>query len=173
MSWLISFAYTNSSCEERLQNEKFCPQRESISRPLNHKSSGVSIRPSKLIYNRQFFHCAIYRYIIPRDRVFSLCRVFSMVVKASAHSFKRFTSRLLKLSFSLSLCTYYLGWMSCLISFERCQSSWEEHGTSENYKKNLAHGRIRTTNIARPPDYKSTDITTRRQLAWYEIYIYI
>ena len=34
---------------------------------------------------------------------------------------------------SLSLCTYYLGWMSCLISFERNQSSWEEHGTSEQY----------------------------------------
>ena len=31
---------------------------------------------------------------------------FYFVVKASAHSFKQFTSRLLKLSFSLSLCTY-------------------------------------------------------------------
>ena len=59
-------------------------------------------------------------------------------VKASAHSFKRFTLRLLKLSFSLSLCTYYLGWMSCLISFERCQSSCEEHGTSKHYKKILS-----------------------------------
>ena len=28
------------------------------------------------------------------------------LIKASAHSFKQFTSRLLKLSFSLSLCTY-------------------------------------------------------------------
>ena len=44
--------------------------------------------------------------------------------------------------------------MSCLISFERCQSSCEEHGTSEHYK-NLVHGRIRTTNTARPSDYKS------------------
>ena len=25
--------------------------------------------------------------------------------------------------------------MSCLISFERCQSSCKEHGTSEHYKK--------------------------------------
>ena len=87
--------------------------------------------------------------------------------KASAHFFKRFTSRLLKLSFSLSLCTYYLGWMSCLISFECCQSSCQEHGTSEHYQKNLAHSRIRTTNSARPPDYKPTVITTRPQLAWY------
>ena len=38
--------------------------------------------------------------------------------------------------------------MACLISFERCQSSSEEHGTSEHYKNNLVHGRIRTTNTA-------------------------
>ena len=31
------------------------------------------------------------------------------------------------------------------------------------------HGSIWTTNIARPPDYKSTVITTRLQLAWYEM----
>ena len=49
---------------------------------------------------------------------------------------------------SLSLCTYYLVWMSCLISFERCQSICEEHGTSEHYKKILVHGRFRTTNAA-------------------------
>ena len=36
--------------------------------------------------------------------------------------------------------------MSCLISFERCQSSCEEHGTSEHYNKNLINCRIRTTN---------------------------
>ena len=36
---------------------------------------------------------------------------------------------------SLSLCTYYLGWLSCLISFERSQSNCEERGTSEHYKK--------------------------------------
>ena len=36
-------------------------------------------------------------------------------------------------------------------------------------QKNLVHGRIRTTNTARSPDYKSTFITTRPQLAWYEI----
>ena len=33
---------------------------------------------------------------------------------------------------------YYLGWMSCLISFERYLSSWEEHGASEHYKKILS-----------------------------------
>ena len=41
-------------------------------------------------------------------------------------------------SIFLSLCTYYLVWMSCLISFKRCQSSCEEHGTSEHYKKFLS-----------------------------------
>ena len=45
--------------------------------------------------------------------------------------------------------------------------------------KNLAHGKIWTTNTVRSPCYKSTVITTRLQLAWYEkelnvheIYIY-
>ena len=38
-----------------------------------------------------------------------------------------------------------------------------------NITKNLAHVRIRTTNTARPPDLKSTVITTRLQLAWYEM----
>ena len=41
-------------------------------------------------------------------------------------------------SIFLSLCTYYLVKMSCLISFECCQSSCEEHGTSEHYKKFLS-----------------------------------
>ena len=54
-------------------------------------------------------------------------------LKVSAHSFKRFTSRLLKLSFSLSLFTYKLACMSCFIS-----SSCEEHGTSEHYKTILS-----------------------------------
>ena len=36
-------------------------------------------------------------------------------------------------------------------------------------QKHLAHGRIRTTNITRPPVYKSTDITTRPQLALYKM----
>ena len=38
-----------------------------------------------------------------------------------------------------------------------------------NISKDIVHGRIRTTNTAWPPDYKSTVITTRRQLAWYEM----
>ena len=93
----------------------------------------------------------------------------SVTLKASAHSFKRFTSRDFKNYLYLSLCIYYLGWMSCLISFERCQPSCEEHGTSEHYKKNLVHGKIWTTNTTRPPDYKSNVITTRPQLAWYKM----
>ena len=28
---------------------------------------------------------------------------------------------------------------------------------------------IRLTNAARPPDYKSTALTTRPQIAWYEM----
>ena len=36
-------------------------------------------------------------------------------------------------------------------------------------QKSLAHGRIRTTHTARPLDYKPTVITTRPQLAWYEM----
>ena len=31
-------------------------------------------------------------------------------------------------------CTYYLGYMSCLISFVRAQSSCEEYDASENSK---------------------------------------
>ena len=38
-------------------------------------------------------------------------------------------------------------------------------------QKNLVHRpeRIRTTNTARPPDYKFIVLTTRPQLAWYEM----
>ena len=36
-------------------------------------------------------------------------------------------------------------------------------------QNNLVHGRIRTTNTARPPYYKPIVITTRPQLAWYEM----
>ena len=50
-----------------------------------------------------------------------------LILKASALSLKNFISpSLLKLSFSFSLCTFYLGWMTCLISFERCQSSFKK-----------------------------------------------
>ena len=52
------------------------------------------------------------------------------VLKASAHSFKRFTSRLLKLSFSLCA-LIYLGWTSCLILFAWDQSICQECVESE------------------------------------------
>ena len=45
--------------------------------------------------------------------------------------------------------------MSCFISFERYQSSWEEHGTNEHYM-NIVKGWIRTPKTTRPRDYKST-----------------
>ena len=36
-------------------------------------------------------------------------------------------------------------------------------------QKYIVHGRMRTTNTTQPPDYKSTVITTRPQLAWNEM----
>ena len=68
----------------------------------------------------------------------------------------------------LSPRTYYLGLMSCLISFERRKSSFEEHETIENYQKILSNVRIRTPNKARPRGYQSTVFTTRLKLDWYE-----
>ena len=38
-----------------------------------------------------------------------------------------------------------------------------------NITKNLVYGRIWTTNIARPLDFKSNALTTRPPIAWYEI----
>ena len=54
--------------------------------------------------------------------------------------------------------------MSCLISSERCHSSWEEHGTSLHYKS-LVRGRIRTPKTARPSNYEST-VRTIRPTKW-------
>ena len=98
-------------------------------------------------------------------------RTLRNVYGASAHSFKHYFAAF-KIIF-LSLCTYYLGWMSCLISFECFQSSCEEHGTSEHYKKNLVHGRNRTTNTARPPDYKSTVLTNRLIWDWIKCPLFV
>ena len=89
-----------------------------------------------------------------------------LIINASAHSFKRFTSRLIKLSFSLSICTYYLGKMSCLILFEHCQSICEEHGTSEHYKKILPTvGFDPSTPASRLQVHRSHHSTTTR-LIW-------
>ena len=54
------------------------------------------------------------------------------------HRQRRDLKSFIRCFLSLSVCTYYLGWMSCLISFERCQSSCEEYGTSEYYNKSCS-----------------------------------
>ena len=36
-------------------------------------------------------------------------------------------------------------------------------------QNNLVHGSIRSTNTARPHDFKFTVITTQPQIAWYEM----
>ena len=52
-----------------------------------------------------------------------------------AHQFKLLLTyaAILKIIF-LSLCSYYLGWISCLISFVLGQSNSQKQGTNENYK---------------------------------------
>ena len=89
------------------------------------------------------------------------------LVKASVHSFKRFTSRLLKSSFSLSM--HLLPRMNVILEFHLNAASPAARNTEQvTIAKKLVHGRIRSNNNARPPD-KSTVITTRPQLAWYEM----
>ena len=73
--------------------------------------------------------CCLWRfrvlvYLVLHD----IIRILKL--KASAHSFKRFTSRLLKLSFSL-YAPMYLGWASCLISFAWDQSTCQERVESD------------------------------------------
>ena len=87
--------------------------------------------------------------------------------KASVHSFKRLTSRLLKLSFSLSM--HLLLRMNVMLDFIWTLPVQLRGIRNLNITKNLAHGRIRTTNTARHLDYKSGVITTRPQLAWYTV----
>ena len=88
--------------------------------------------------------------------------------KAKAHSFKRFTSQILKLSVSLSM--HLLPRMNVMLDFiwtlpVQLLGTWNKWTLQEN----LVNGRIRTINTARPPDYKSTVITIRPQLALFEI----
>ena len=59
--------------------------------------------------------------------------------------------------------------MSCLISFERCQSSCEEHGTSEHHQNNLAHGRIWTTNTASRLQVHRSHHSASSRLVWHWI----
>ena len=87
------------------------------------------------------------------------------LLKASAHSFKHFTSRaFLKISFSL-----YAPITSdeCHAWFHLNAASPAERNTEQvNIKKKLVHGRIRILNMARPPDYKLTVFTTRPMLRY-------
>ena len=108
----------------------------------------------------------VFSYVIePRKKYMrlidiTLWYVIAYKLKASAHSFKRFTSRLLKLSFSLSM--HLLPRMNVMLDL-----IWtlpvQLRGTRNKWtlSKNLVHGRIWTTNTARLTDYKSTVITTR------------
>ena len=90
------------------------------------------------------------------------------ILKASAHSFKRFTSQLFKVIFL----SFYAPITSdeCHAWFHLNAARPAARNTEQvNITKNLVQGRIRTTNFARLPDYKSTIITSRPQLAWYEM----
>ena len=105
---------------------------------------------------------------------------WNCLFKASVHSFKSFTSQLLKLHVSFSLSMHLLPRMNGMLDFIWTMPvQLQERRNKWTLQKNLVHGRIRPTNTIRPPDCKSTVIITRPQLAWYEmelnvhaIYIY-
>ena len=77
------------------------------------------------------FECYLYQrcVVCVNESVFEMLKLVRRPLNVYFMTFK---------SIVLSLCIYYLGWLSCWISFERCQSSCEEYGTSENYKKFLS-----------------------------------
>ena len=58
--------------------------------------------------------------------------------------------------------------MSFLISFERCKSSCEEHGTSEHYKNILSTVGFNPSTPASRLQVQ-TVLTNQPQLAWYEM----
>ena len=96
-----------------------------------------------------------------------LIQILESCIKASAHSFKCFTSRLLKLFFSFRAHTTSA---ECHAWFHLNAARPDARKMEKvNITKNIVQSRIRTTNTARIPDYKSTVLTTRPQLAWYEI----
>ena len=63
-------------------------------RNQNEKPETYTVKRDPLTFIWYIFNVNLQSHLIERN------------VKASAHSFKQFTSRILKLSFSLSLCTY-------------------------------------------------------------------
>ena len=96
-----------------------------------------------------FDYLSLYIILLPWMSLWpiQLPRVYQMspihVPKVSAHYFKHTSQPFKKNHLSLSLCTYYIWWMSCLISFEHCQSC-ERNTEQLNITKNLVHSRIRT-----------------------------
>ena len=89
----------------------------------------------------------------------SLIDTEDVIIKASAHSFKHFTSRLLKVSFSLSM--HLLPRMNVMLDFIWTLSV-QLPGTRNKWtlQKILIHGRIRTTNTA-PLAFQRVPLTTR------------
>ena len=111
--------------------------------------------PEKRIVFRNCLWIYIHEYM--KDPVLKLVRTPWNVL----------LSRLLKLSSSLSM--HLLLRMNVMLDF-----IWtlpvRLRGTRNKWtlQKNLVHGRNRASNTAWPPDYKSTVITTRPPIAWYE-----
>ena len=88
------------------------------------------------------------------------------ILKLVRTHFKRLTSRLLKISFSLY----------APITSDECRACFHLNAASQavrnteqvNITIHLVHDWIRTTNTACYSDFKSTIITTRQELAWYD-----
>ena len=94
---------------------------------VNSYSTQLMCIPLKIFITKNFSFIVRLFYF--------LCIRNVLRFKASAHSFERFTSRpFFKLSFSLSM--HLLHRMNAMLDFiGTLQSSCEEHGTSDHYKK--------------------------------------
>ena len=94
-------------------------------------------------------HCVISAWRNFRDywkvhqNVYSHVKMSTLKLVRTNLNYRWTKPQSLKWPLSLPLCTYYLGWMPCLISFVWGQSSCQVHGTSLNYKI-LVHSWNRT-----------------------------